>query len=128
MKLARDYYPGEEEIRIELANLGFIGPDDVSAEFFETARVTGEGRVSRPVHTEYGYHIIKVIEKKMTVTLERAALEIKKILKSIELKRQETEFKKNLFKKYNVFISNRIFPIHLKPLVQRRESDEGNGS
>ena len=128
MKLARDYYPGEEEIRIELANLGFIGPNDVSAEFFEIARVTGEGQISRPVHTEYGYHIIKVIEKKKIVTLERAAPEITKILKSLELKRQETEFKKNLFKKYNVFVSDRIFSIHLKPLVQRRESDEGNGS
>ena len=128
MKLARDYYPGEKEIRIELANLGFIGPNDVSAEFFEIARVTGEGQISRPVHTEYGYHIIKVIEKKKIVTLERAAPEITKILKSLELKRQETEFKKNLFKKYNVFVSDRIFSIHLKPLVQRRESDEGNGS
>ena len=128
IKLARDYYPGEEEIRIELANLGFIGPDDVSVEFFETARVTGEGQISRPVHTEYGYHIIKVIEKKMTVSFKRAGPEIKKILKGIELARQEVDFKKKLFTKYNVSISNRIFPIHLKPLIQRRESDEGNGS
>ena len=128
IKLARDYYPGEKEIRVELANLGFIGPDDVSAEFFETARVTGEGQISRPVHTEYGYHIIKVLEKKMTVTFVKAAPEIKKILRSIELERQEVEFKKNLFTKYNVSISNKIFPIHLKPLGKRREADEGNGS
>lgn len=128
IKLAKDYYPGEKEIRVELANLGFIGPDDVSAEFFETARVTGEGQISRPVHTEYGYHIIKVLEKKMTVTFEKAAPEIKKILRSIELARQEVKFKKNLFTKYNVSISNKIFPIHLKPLGERREADEGIGS
>ncbi|MCH8026540.1 MAG: peptidylprolyl isomerase [candidate division Zixibacteria bacterium] len=128
MKLARDYYPGEEEIRIELADLGFIGPDDVSAEFFETARVTGAGQISRPVQTEYGYHIIKVIEKKMTVSFKRAVPEIQKILKIIDFERQKAEVKKKLFTKYNVSISNRIFPIHLKPLGQRRESDEGNGS
>ena len=128
MKLAKEYYPGEEGIRIELANLGFIGPDDISAKFFETARVTGEGQISRPVHSEYGYHIIKVLEKKVTVSFDRAVPEIKKILKSLEFERREDEFKKELFTKYNVSISNGIYPIHLKPFSQRRESDEGSGS
>ena len=128
MKLAKDYYPGEEGIRIELANLGFIGADDVAKEFFEAARLTGEGEISRPVHTEYGYHIIKVLEKKTTVPFERAAPEIGKILKSFEFEKQADEFEKKLFSKYNVSISKRVYPIHLKPYGQRRESDEGNDS
>ncbi len=124
MKLVKDYYPGEEGLRIELANLGFIGKNDVAAEFFEAARLTGVGQISRPVHTEYGYHIIKVLEKKTSVPFERAALEIGKMLKSLEFEKQADQFEKKLFSKYNVSISNRIYSIHLKPFSQRRESDE----
>ncbi|MEE9441199.1 MAG: peptidylprolyl isomerase [candidate division Zixibacteria bacterium] len=63
MELVDQYYPGDPDIKRAAANLGYIGERDMPGAFWRRALATKVGEVSRPVKTEYGYHIIKVLEK-----------------------------------------------------------------
>jgi len=120
MQLAEEYYTGEKSVRRDLADLGFIGPEDVAPEFYKAARGVRVNEVSKPVKTEYGYHVIKVLESKWSVPYENARADIRTILK----KQHETEenelFKNGLFKEFNVKKTGRIGPMHFKPLNERQ--------
>ncbi|MFC1475209.1 peptidylprolyl isomerase [Candidatus Zixiibacteriota bacterium] len=115
MELALEYYPGEESIRSELANLGDISEKDVSPEFFKAAMMTQVGYVSYPVKTEYGYHVIKVIEKRENMALDHARVKIIPILKKQHREETFENYKNRVFDKYNVEINGKLYPIHLKP-------------
>jgi hypothetical protein len=81
MEMVDRYYPGDPEIKRAAADLGYIGEYDMPPEFWQRARITPEGTISRPVKTEYGYHLIKVVEKDFPVSLENAAARIRIALK-----------------------------------------------
>jgi parvulin-like peptidyl-prolyl isomerase len=81
LELAKQYYPGAQEIRVAAADLGYIGPGEMPDNFYSAAMATNKGSVSYPVKTEWGYHIIKVVDRKFDVTLTEARLKISEILK-----------------------------------------------
>lgn len=45
-------------------DLGWFGPGSMVKAFEDAVRKTGIGSVTGPVHTQFGYHIIKVTGKK----------------------------------------------------------------
>jgi len=63
-------------------NLGFFAKGDMVAEFEEVAFSLEAGSISDPVKTEYGYHIIKVVEKQAAqeANYEDSKAEIKELL------------------------------------------------
>jgi peptidyl-prolyl cis-trans isomerase SurA len=62
--LARLYSEDTESAK-RGGELGFVGKGQLVAEFADVAfNLNDPKRVSRIVHTEYGYHIIQLIEKK----------------------------------------------------------------
>ncbi|MCI0531936.1 MAG: peptidylprolyl isomerase [candidate division Zixibacteria bacterium] len=63
LEAARKYYPGDEEIRATVANLGFIAPDEMPEEFFRSAGKLSVGEISQPVKTDFGWHLIKLIAR-----------------------------------------------------------------
>jgi parvulin-like peptidyl-prolyl isomerase len=79
MQLAKEYYPGEPSVREALADLGKIGPRDVDSAFYMTAYGTNVGEVSPPVKSKYGYHIIKVLARNESKTLDNARIDIVKM-------------------------------------------------
>jgi parvulin-like peptidyl-prolyl isomerase len=63
-KLAKEYFPGEPEIKDVAYDLGFITQGEMPEEFYRTALSLEEGQISEPVRTGWGFHLIKVVEKK----------------------------------------------------------------
>jgi parvulin-like peptidyl-prolyl isomerase len=92
-EMALKYYPGEEEIRETLFDLGYISSQEMPASFWNAAWILDVGDVSRPVKTEYGYHLIKLLDRKPTTPFDQAKSQVKREM--IEAKR---EAKKNAWR------------------------------
>jgi parvulin-like peptidyl-prolyl isomerase len=88
-EMAMKHYPGEEEIRESLFDLDYISQDEMPQAFWNAAWLLSEGDVSRPVRTEYGYHLIKLIDRRPTTSFEEAKKQVKKTL--VEAKRREVK-------------------------------------
>jgi len=102
LELAGKYYPGAEEIRVAAADLGWIGPDEMPEAFFAKAKVTAIDQISTPVKTEFGYHIIKVLDKRYSRDLEQVKSAIIHLLN----KKYEDDFarqwKEDLFARHDL--------------------------
>ena len=75
-KLAEEYSRAPEA-KNDRGELGFIGRDRFVAEFTDPAFAAKEGSIIGPIHTVYGYHVIKVIEKRPGKPLEFNEVEIR---------------------------------------------------
>ena len=63
IEFARRYYRGDPELRDITYDLGFISAKDMPEEFYAAAAALTVGQVSDPVRTQWGYHIIRLVEK-----------------------------------------------------------------
>ncbi len=102
LELAREHYPGEEEIRIAAADLGYIGPGEMPEKFYNAAKKTQVKGVSHPVKTEWGYHIIKVLDKKQDISLVEAKPDIIRILRAQHQKEVDRQWKKDLLARHKI--------------------------
>lgn len=75
--VALEYYQGDPEMAEVTYDLGFIAADDLPSQFFSTAMSTEPGEISAPVQTEWGYHIIRVVEFKPGTSLDKARPDIR---------------------------------------------------
>jgi parvulin-like peptidyl-prolyl isomerase len=87
--LAMKYYPGDDDIKEIAYDLGWITEDEMGPDFFRAAWLTTPGKVTGPVHTQWGYHLIKVIDKRPKLKFEQARLDIKR--RMLDEKRDEIE-------------------------------------
>lgn len=83
-KLAKEYSqdPGSAE---KGGDLGFFGPGKMVPEFEEAAYKLKKGEVSEPVKSSFGYHIIKVTDKKELKPFEEMKAELEKEIKRSKL-------------------------------------------
>ncbi len=77
-EMAMKYYPGDEEVRSSLFDLGYISRDEMPTEFWNAAWILNAGDVSRPIKTEYGFHLIKLVDRKPSVSFKKAKLKVRK--------------------------------------------------
>ena len=119
MQLAREYYPGDPEVRTDLADLGLVGPEDVPEPLYKAALNTPVGEISHPVRTEYGYHIVKVLWRQDALPFDEVRNDIGQIL--VEQHRAEVldNYRNALYERYNVTFPNELRVVHLRPLYQR---------
>lgn len=59
-----DEYSDDELSRAKKGDLGYISFDSVVKPFAEAAFALAAGEVSKPVETKFGFHVIKVLDKK----------------------------------------------------------------
>jgi parvulin-like peptidyl-prolyl isomerase len=81
VEMAKRYYPGEPEIREVAYNLDYIGPKDMGEVFYNAADSLKVGDISHPVKTQWGYHLIKLVQRKEDKTLAQVKPGIKHTLK-----------------------------------------------
>lgn len=102
LDLAEEHYPGAEEIRLAAADLGYIGPGEMPENFYRVALGTPLNSVSRPVKTEWGYHIIKVVDKQYSRTLENVRSQIVTTLRGEYNVEFEKNWNRELMSRYNI--------------------------
>ena len=96
VEMAKRYYPGEPEIREVAYNLDYIGPKDMGEAFYDAANDLDIGDISHPVKTEWGYHLIKLIQRKEDKTIAQVKPGIKHTLKNL----RDAEKKRRLFEEW----------------------------
>ncbi|MGH8003775.1 MAG: peptidylprolyl isomerase [Limisphaerales bacterium] len=89
--LARKYFPGDSDIAQEAFDLGFISPPAMPKDFFAVAETLTIEAVSRPVRTQWGYHLIRVLARRPDLSLEMAR---PKIVVAIREAKQEEHKRK----------------------------------
>jgi peptidyl-prolyl cis-trans isomerase C len=70
-------YSKDPSAKNNRGDIGFFGRDRMVAEFTNAAFGAKDGEIVGPVKTAYGYHIIKVLEKKAGKVLEYSDVESK---------------------------------------------------
>lgn len=78
--MAKKYYPGDPDIRGVAFDLGFISPQAMPKAFFDAASGLGIGEVSQPVKTEWGYHLIKLVNRQTSKSFGAVRSDIAKLL------------------------------------------------
>lgn len=89
---------------IEGGSLGFFGKGEMTASFEQVAFSLEVGKISEPVESEYGFHVIKVEEKKegKKATFENSKKDVEDILVNQKLQTEYTTWLDEKFKEYNV--------------------------
>lgn len=100
-ELAAEYSTDESNSEIG-GDLGLFGRGEMVQEFEDAAFSLGFGEISEPVQTEYGYHVIKVVDKieAKEAVYEDVKEEIKTTLFDSEM---ETEYTAWLDEKYEEY-------------------------
>ncbi|MFQ6033082.1 MAG: peptidylprolyl isomerase, partial [Candidatus Zixiibacteriota bacterium] len=109
VELAKKYYPGEPEIREVAYDLGFITQDQMPQNFYEKALSLKVGEVGEPVRTDWGFHLIKVVDKKKEgKTFEDIIPEIEKDLRVKKIKEHQENWEKSLFDGAEIWIDEEL--------------------
>jgi parvulin-like peptidyl-prolyl isomerase len=69
--MALNYYPGEKEIREVAYDLNYISALDMGEDFFKAADSLKVNDISLPVKTQWGYHLIKLVDRRTDKTLDQ---------------------------------------------------------
>jgi peptidyl-prolyl cis-trans isomerase C len=110
-KLAEKYSddPGSKS---KGGELGFFARDRMVPEFSQVAFALGPGQISEPVKSRFGFHIIRVIERREAkqLDLKEAAPRIKALVENQRRKEAADREIEKLKKKYNVTYSAGMEP------------------
>jgi parvulin-like peptidyl-prolyl isomerase len=109
-QMARKHFPGEPEIKDVAYDLGFITEGEMPDEFYTAALGLPKGEVSRPVRTKWGYHLIKVVEKKEEEGTTFSDI-IPRIRRAIDLakgRKHMADWEKNLIEDADVRIDEKL--------------------
>ncbi|HVP36116.1 MAG TPA: peptidylprolyl isomerase [Terriglobales bacterium] len=108
VEMAKEYYPGEKEIRDVAYDLGFISDKDISPGFYKTAAQLKEGEVGGPVKTDWGYHIIKVVERRSGSPVELYKEKLSNLVTIEKATAYKAEWEKKLREGQQIWINEKL--------------------
>jgi foldase protein PrsA len=109
VELAKQYYPGEPEIKDVAYDLGFITQDEMPPSFYQKALSLDTGEVSEPVRTQWGFHLIKVVEKeKEGKTFEDILPKIEEDMKWKKIDEYQKEWEESLFDEAQIWLDKKL--------------------
>jgi len=126
--MALQYYPGDKEIREVAYDLGYISGSEFPSQFFKAAWKLKIGEVSAPVKTNWGYHLIKLIDKREKLSFQQASAEIRKSLIDQKNSQVNQQWEKNLRKGASIWINQKLLKtLASEPKAQTAgEKDKAN--
>jgi len=107
-EMALKHYPGEEAIRESLFDLGWISKDEMPLPFWNAAWLLSVGDVSRPVKTVYGYHLIKLVDRKEMKDFDQAKALVKRRMKEERRDEYKSRWEKELYTGHTVDIDSAL--------------------
>lgn len=123
--LAREYYPGDTSYKVELADVGKVGPDDIDVSMYEQALTVPVRSVTKPIKLLDGkYHIVKVLDREESSSLTQSRGRIFSILTEQHRLQEIQRSVDDLLARYGVTFPNDVPPVHLKPLRFRPGHEE----
>jgi parvulin-like peptidyl-prolyl isomerase len=109
VELAKKYFPGESEIKDVAYDLGFITQGEMPEEFYLAASNLKVGEVSPPVRTKWGFHLIKLVEKKENeTTLNDLTPQITRVINLEKARKHLADWERNLFTQSDVWINQKL--------------------
>jgi len=102
LELAKENYPGAEEIRVAAADLGWIGEGEMPEAFYKAALSIGPKQITHPVKTEWGYHIIKVVDRRYDKTVEQVWAQIVEVLRKEHQEKLRRDWENELLTDHRV--------------------------
>jgi len=116
VEMAKEYYPGEKEIREVAYDLGFITDMEISPEFYKAAAQLQVGEVSHPLKTEWGYHLIKLVERREGSPVELYKERLKNLVTIKQQRKFKAEWEKNLREGEEIWVNEKLVKkLKLKP-------------
>lgn len=102
-QLAKEYST-DDGTKEKGGDLGFFGSGDMVKEFEDVAFALAPGVISDPVKTEYGYHLIKVVEQKAAqeATYEENVTKIKDLILEEKMQTEYSVWLQELYEQYEI--------------------------
>jgi len=125
VEMAKEYYPGEKEIRDVAYDLGFISEKDISPEFYETAVRLQVGEISHPVKTEWGYHLIKLVERRSDSPVLQFKDKIKTLINQEKQKKVQAEWENSLREGEDIWVNEKSVKKFKMKSSSRSEKEKG---
>jgi len=89
-------------------DLGWVTRRKFVPEFELAAFELGVGEVSRPVRTQFGYHIIEVTDERPVRSLEESRQELKDLYRRYSYEQDNQHFLSSIYDKFNVRINEDV--------------------
>lgn len=107
--MAKMHFPGEPEMRGVAYDLGFITQGEMPEEFYRAALGLKVGRVSEPVRTGWGYHLIKLVEReKKGTTFEDIFPIIQRAIDLEKGRKHIADWEEALFDEAEVWVDEKL--------------------
>lgn len=108
-EMAKLHFPGEPEMKEVAYDLGFITKGEMPEEFYQTALKLKAGEISHPVRTRWGFHLIKVVEKKQKgTTFEEIIPAIHRAIDVKKGRKHIADWETRLFEGADVWINEKL--------------------
>ena len=103
VEMAEKYHSGKGPQGMTSYDLGFVSDLMVPRDFYRAAALLDTGQISRPVKTEYGYHLIKVVERVRSL-LDPYKPGIRNTLRRLKVEEVRNSWEKKLREESDIWI------------------------
>jgi len=108
VEMAKEYFPADNEIKEAVYDLGYISRQEMPEQFYQAAMKLSVGEVSPPVKTQWGYHLIKVVDKKIVSPPQNYQKVVEENLRRNRVDEFKKEWGKKLKADANIWINRKL--------------------